>query len=171
MIRPISNDSICKLTHLPVIPYHETPPSTRFYCPPPAFILYRKTGFLYLKRQYFRIFHRFLPLVQSNINRFSNGFHSRIALSNLYNIAAQSLSRNKLRCIKIIIETFLRDIRFPCVSSDVFEAITISISRHVLSCRTEQFDTRHDSLGQKLTILENRIFRSARIHFRKRRLF
>ena len=64
--------------------------------PPPVFIapphLYyiEKTGFLYLKRQYLRIFHRFLPVVQSNINRFSNSFHSRIALSKLYNIAAQS---------------------------------------------------------------------------------
>ena len=170
MIPPISNDSICKLTHLPVIPLSRNPTLHPFLLPP-AFILYRKTGFLYLKRQYLRIFHRFLPVVQSNINRFSNGFHSRIAISKLYNIAAQSLSRNKLRCIKIIIETFLRDIRFPCVSSDVFEAITISISRHVLSCRTEQFDTRHDILGQKLTILENCIFRSARIRFRKRRFF
>ena len=170
MIPPISNDSICKITHLPVIPYHETPPSTRFYCPPHLYYI-EKTGFLYLKWQYLSIFHRFLPLVQSNINRFSNGFHSRIALSKLYNIAAQSLSRNKFRCIKIIIEFFLRDIRFPCVSSDVFETITISISRNVFSCRTKQFDTRHDFLGRKLTILENCIFRSARIRFRKRRLF
>ena len=156
-------------------PIYQSSPITKPHPPPvllpPAFILYRKTGFLYLNRQYLRIFHRFLPVVQLNINRFQNGFHSRIALSKLYNIAAQSLSRNKLRCIKIIIETFLREIWFPCVCSVVFQAITILISRHVFSRRTEQFDTRHDFLGQKMTILENCIFSSAGIRFRKRRLF
>ena len=170
VIRPISNDSICELTHSPVIRNHQTPPTHPFFFAP-RILIYRKTGFLYLNRQYFRIFHHFLPVVQSNINRFSNGFLFRIAFSKLYNIAVQSLSRHKLRCIKIIIETFLRHIRFPCVSSVVFEAITISISRHVFSRRTEQFDTTRNILGQKLTILENCIFRSARIRFRKRRLF
>ena len=73
----------------------------------------------------------------------------------LYNIAAQSLSRQKLRSAKIIIETFSGDFRFPCVSSVVFEAITISISRDVLARRTEQFNTTHDFVGRKLTNLEN----------------
>ena len=91
----------------------------------PRILVYRKTGVSYLNGRYLRIFDRFLLVVQSIINRFWNGFHSRIALGMLYNIAAQSLSRNKLRCIKIIIETFERDIRFPCVSSVVFEAKSI----------------------------------------------
>ena len=140
---------------------------------PPVFIApaIEKCGFYTQNHVIHRFFAPFSPVIPSNMNPFRNGFHSGIALGQLYNIAAQSLSQHKLRCIKIIIETFLRDIRFPCVSSDVFEAITISISRHVLSCRTEQFDTRHDILGQKLTILENCIFRSARIRLRKRRFF
>ena len=104
---------------------------------PPVFIAprilqYRKMGFLYINRRYLPIFDRFLLVVQSNINRFWNGFYSRIAFSKLYNIAAQSLSRHKLRCTKIIIETFFRGYRFPCVSSIVFEAKSIWISRDVL---------------------------------------
>ena len=128
-------------------------------------------GFLFLNRRYLAIFDRFWLVAESNINRFSNGFHSRIASSKLYNIAAQSLSRNKLRCIKIIIETLKRDIRFPCVSSVVFEAKSIWISRNVLARQSEHFGTTHDFLGRKLTNLENCIFRSTRDRLRKRRLF
>ena len=143
---------------------------------PPVFIaprifVYRKMGVLYLNRRYLPIFDRFLLVVQSNKDRFWNGSHSWIASSRLYNIAAQSLSRHKLRCMKIIIESFLLLNRFPCVSSIVFEAITISISRHVFSRWTEQFGTTHDSLGRKLTILEKCIFRSARDCFWNRQLF
>ena len=105
------------------------------------------------------------------MNRFRNGFHSWIALGELYNIAAQSLSRHKLRRMKIIIETFLDDKWFACVSSVVFEAKSIWISQDVLARRTEQFDTTHDFLGRKLAKLENCIFRSARDHFSKRLLF
>ena len=144
-------------------------PPTRFYCP--RIFVYRKMGVLYLNRRYLPIFDRFLLVVQSNMDRFRNGFHFWIASSKLYNIAAQSLSRHKLRCMKIIIEAFLLWIRFPCVSSVVFEAITISISRHVFSRRTEQFGTTHDSLGRKLTILEKCILRSARDCFWNRQLF
>ena len=131
VIRPISNKFVCEPTYISVIPYHKTHP--------PFFIasrilLYRKLVFLYLNRRYLPILDRFLLVDESNMNRFSNGFHPRKALGKLYNIAAQSFSRHKLRCMKIIIESFLGCIRFPCVSSVVFEAITISISRDVLSC-------------------------------------
>ena len=90
---------------------------------PPVFIAprNRKMWFLYPKSRYSQILARLSPVKQSNMNRFRNGFHSRIALGKLYNIAAQSLSRNKLRCMKIIIESFLDDKWFPCVSSVVFE--------------------------------------------------
>ena len=111
-----------------------------------------------------------MPVVQSNINRFSNGFHSRIAISKLYNIAAQSLSRKQTSLHQNNYRTFLRDIRFPCVSSDVFKAITISISRHVLSCWMNNLIPA-DILGQKLTILENCIFRSARIRITEETFF
>ena len=141
-------------------------PPTRFYCPHN-----RKMWFLYLNSHFLPIFARILPVKQSNMNRFRNSFHSRIAFSKLYITAAQSLSRHELRCMKIIIETFLRDIRFPCISSLVFEAITISISRDLLARQTEQFDTTNDFLGRKLTKLENCIFRSARDRFEKSRLF
>ena len=102
---------------------------------PPVFIAprNRKIWFLYPKSRYSQIFARFSPVKQSNMNRFRNGFHSRIALGQLYNIAAQSLSRHKLRCMKIIIETFLDDKCFACVSSVVFEAKSIWISRDVLA--------------------------------------
>ena len=128
-------------------------------------------GFLYLNGRYLPILGRFLLVVQSNMDRFPNNFHFWIAVGKLYNIGPQSFSRHKLRCMKIIIESFLKRIRFPCVGSVVFEAITISISRHVFSRRTEQFDTTQDSLGRKLTILEKWIFRSARDCFWKRHLF
>ena len=105
------------------------------------------------------------------MNRFGNGFHCWIAFSKLYNIAAHSFSRHELRCMKIIIETFLRENRFPCVSSVVFEAKSIWISRDVLARRTEQFDTTHDFLGRKLAKLENCIFRTARDRFSKTLLF
>ena len=140
---------------------------------PPVFIAprNRKMWFLYPKSRYTPIFARFSPVKQSNMNRFRNGFHSRIALGKLYNIATQSLSRHKLRCMKIIIETFMGDNRFACVSSVVFKAKSIWISRNVLARQSEQFDTTHDFLGRKLTKLENCIFRLARDRFRKRRLF
>ena len=47
-----------------------TNPTLHPFLLPPAVILYRKTGFLYLKRRYFRIFDGFLAVVKSNINRF-----------------------------------------------------------------------------------------------------
>ena len=112
-------------------------PPTRFYCSPRN----RKMGFLYPKSRYLPIFARFSPVIKSNMNRFRNAFHSRIALSKLWNIAAQSSSRHKLRRMKIIIKTFSGDNRFPCVSSVVFEAITISISLDLLARWTEQFGT------------------------------
>ena len=105
------------------------------------------------------------------MNRFENGFHCWIAFSKLYNIAAHSFSRHELRCMKIIIETFLRENRFPCVNSVDFEAKSIWISRDVLARQTEQFDTTHDFLGRKLAKLENCIFRSARDRFSKKLLF
>ena len=111
-------------------------PLTRFIAPGN-----RKMGFLYLKSRYSPISARFLPVKQSNMNRFRNGFHSRIVLSELWNIATQSLSRHKLRRMKIIIKTCSGDNRFPCVSSVVFEAITISISLDLLARWTEQFGT------------------------------
>ena len=143
-------------------------PATRFYCPPQS-----KNGVFigYPKSRYSQIFARFSPVKQSNMNRFWNGFHSQIALDKLYNIAAQSLSRHKLRCMKIIIETFPDDKWFACVSSVVFEAKSIWISRDVLARWTEQFDTTHDFLGRKLAKLENCILRSARDRFSKRLLF
>ena len=98
-------------------------------------------GFSYLKSRYSPISARFSPVKQSNMNRFRNGFHSRIALIELWNIAAQSSSRHKLRRMKIIIKTFSGDNRFPCVSLVVFEAITISISLDLLARWTEQFGT------------------------------
>ena len=128
-------------------------------------------GLFYLNSRYLGIFAGFLPIKTSNMNRFENGLHCRIAFSKLYNIAAQSLSRHELRCMKIIIETFSKDKWFACVSSVVFEAKSIWISRDVLACRTEQFDTTHESLGLKLAKLENCIFRSARDRFSKRLLF
>ena len=157
--------------HIPLIPYHETPPTHPLVFIAPRTLVYRKMVFLYLNGRYLPIFDRFLLVVQSNNYRFPNGFHCRIVVGKLYNIAAQSLSRHKLRCMKIIIEAFSGWIRFPCVSSVVFKAITISISQHVFSRRTEQFDTTHDSLGRKLTILENHFSRSARTWIWKRRLF
>ena len=140
-----------------------------FYCP--RNWRSRKMWFLYPKSRYLPIFVRFSPVIKSNMNRFRNGFHCRILFGKLYNNVAQSLSRRKLRSIKIIIEIFLTGIRFWCVSSVVCEAITISISRDILARRTEQFDTTHDSLGRKLTNMENCNFRSASHRFRKRRLF
>ena len=137
----------------------------------PRSLLYRKMRFSYQNSRYFRIFAGFLPVKTSNMNRFENGLHCRIASSKLYNIATQSLSRHELRCMKIIIETFLDDKWFACVSSVVFEEKSIWISRDVLARRTEQFDTTHDFLGRKLTKLENCIFRSARDRFSKRLLF
>ena len=130
---------------------------------PPVFIAphnvrYRKMWFLY---QNLTIVASFSPIIKSIMNRFRNGFRSRIAFSKLYNIAAQSLSRHKLRCMKLNIETFSGDIRFPCVSSVVFKAITIWISQNGHAHQTEQFDTTHDFLGRKLTNLEICIFRSA----------
>ena len=97
-------------------------PPTRFYSPPRNVIEW-KMWFLYLNTGYLRIFAGFLPIKTSNMNRFGNGFQCRIASSKLYNNAAQSLSRHELGCMKIIIETFLGENRFPCVSSVVFEAI------------------------------------------------
>ena len=144
-------------------------PPTRFYSPPP--FLYRKMQFLYLNSRYLGIFAGFLPVKTSNINRFGNSFHCWIAFGKLYNIAAQSFSRHKLRCMKIIIETFLGGNRFPCVSSVAFEAKSIWISRDVLARRTEQFDTTNDFLGWKLAKLENCILRSARDRFSKRLFF
>ena len=163
---PISNDSIFVPSYLPVIPCHKIPPSHPFILPPAI----EKCGFYTQNHVIHRFFAHFSPVKQSNMNRFRNGFHSRIALGQLYNIAAQSLSRHKLRCIKIIIETFLDDKWFACVSSVVFEAKSIWISRDVLARRAEQFDTTHDVLGQKLAKLENCIFRSARDRFSKRLL-
>ena len=128
-------------------------------------------GFLYLNSRYLGILAGFLPVKTSNMNRFENGLHCRIAFSKLYNIAAQSLSRHELCCMKIIIETFLDYKWFACVSSVVFEAKSIWISRDVLARRTEQFDTTHDFLGRKLAELENCIIRSARDRFSKRLLF
>ena len=135
---------------------------------PPVFIAphnirYRKMWFLYLNSRYSTIFACFLPVIKSNMNRFRNGFHSRIAFSKLYNIAAQSLSQHTLHCMKIIIETFLSDIRFPCISS--VEAITIWISQDVRARRTEQSDTTYDFLGRKLTNLVNCIFKFGKLHF------
>ena len=137
----------------------------------PRILVYRKMWFLWLNRRYLPIFDGFLPVVQSNINRFRNSFHSQIALGKLYNTAAQTLSRHKLHSMKIIIETFSGDDRFPCVSSVVFKANSIWILQNVFACQSEHFDTTHDFLGRKLTKLENCIFRSARDRFRKRRLY
>ena len=137
----------------------------------PRILVYRKMWFLWLNRRYLPIFDGFLPVVQSNINRFRNDFHSQIFLGKFYSIAAQSLSRHKLHSMKIIIETFSGDNRFPCVSSVVFEANSIWILQNVLACQFEQFDTTHDFLGRKLTKLGNSIFMSARDCFRERRLF
>ena len=158
-------------SYQPVIHCHETPPTHPFFLPLPRNLRSRKMWFLYLNSCYLQIFVRFLPVIKSNMNRFRNIFHSRIEFGKLYNTAAQSLSRRKLRSLKIIIENCWTDIRFRCVSSVVFEAITISISRDVFARRTEQYDTTHDSLGRKLTNLENFNFRSASSRFRKRRLF
>ena len=96
---------------------------------PPAFIVprNRKMWFLYPKSRLLPILAPFLPVKQSNMNRFWNSFYSRIASGELYNIAAKSLLPHKLSSMKIIIETFLGDNRFPCVSSVVFQAIAISI--------------------------------------------
>ena len=167
MIRPISNDFIFAPSYLPVTSYQETPPSHPFLLPPQLKI--SKNGVSTPKLMLFTDrFVRFSPVVKSNMNRFRNGFHCRITLGKLNNIAAQSLSRHKLRCMKIIIETFLGDNRFACVSSVVFKAIAISISRDLLARQSEHFDTTHDFLGRKLTNLENCIFRSAGDRFRKR---
>ena len=82
VIHPISNDSICELTHYTsVIPYYEYPTHPPVFIAPRILLLITKNGvFIPETGNICRIFHRFLPLVQSNINRFSNGFHSRIAL-------------------------------------------------------------------------------------------
>ena len=170
--------SYFKLFHLWIHQYNNHPVSRNTTHPPvfiaPRILVYRKMGVLYLNWRYLPIFDRFWLVVQSNNNRFPNGFHSRIAFRKLYNIAAQSLSRHKLCCMKIIIESFFRRILFPCVGSVVFETITISISRHVLSRRTEQFDTtQHLSrskiddfrklafkVGQKLIQEETSFFKS-----------
>ena len=149
-------------------PVHQNPTQPPVFIAPPR---NGKMGFLYPKSRYSQIFARFSPVKQSNMNRFWNGFHSRIALGKLYNIAAQSLLRHKLRCMKIIIETFSDDKWFACVSSVVFEVKSIWISRDVLARWTEQFDTTHDFLGRKLAKLENCILRSARDRFSKRLLF
>ena len=93
--------TIVSASQLRVMKHH---PPTRFYSPPP--FLYRKMQFLYLNSRYLGIFAGFLPVKTSNINRFGNSFHCWIAFGKLYNIAAQSFSRHKLRCMKIIIETF-----------------------------------------------------------------
>ena len=105
-------------SYLPVVPCHKIPPSHPFILPPAI----EKCGFYTQNHVIHRFFAHFSPVKQSNMNRFRNNFHSRIALGQLYNIAAQSLSRHKLRCIKIIIETFLDDKWFACVSSVVFES-------------------------------------------------
>ena len=78
---------------------------------PPVFIAprNRKMWFLYPKSRYSPIFASFSPIKQSNMNRFLKSSHSRIALGKLYNTDAQSLSRHKLCCMKIIIESFLKD--------------------------------------------------------------
>ena len=163
----ISNDSIFVPSYQPVIPCYKIPPNHPFLLPPAI----EKCGFHTQNHVIHRFFAGFSPVIPSNINRFRNGFHSRIALGQLYNIATQSFTRNKLRCMKIIIKTFLDDKWFACVSSVVFEAKSIWISRDVLARRTEQFDTTHNFLGRKLAKLENCIFRSARHRFSKRLLF
>ena len=73
--------------------------------------------------------------------------------------------------MKKIIETFQVDIQFPCVSSVVFEAITIWISRDLPARRAEHFDTTHDFLGRKLTILENCIFQLGQTLFQEETFF
>ena len=107
----ICDPSYFKLLHLWALIIFQSSRVTEPTHPPvfiaPRILLYPKMGFLYINRRYLPIFDSFLLVVESNINRFWNGFHSRIAYSKLYNIAAQSLSRHKLRCMKIIIETFL----------------------------------------------------------------
>ena len=103
----ICDPSYFKRLHLWTLIIYQSSCVTKPTHPPvfiaPRILLYRKMGFLYINRRYLPIFNRFLLVVESNINRFWNGFHSRIAFSKLYNIAAQSLSRHKLRCMKIII--------------------------------------------------------------------
>ena len=134
--------------------YHETPPSTRFYCPPHSYYIEKR---VFIPKQ--AIFTHFPPFFdrssvkyQPIFKWFSLSYSPQQALQHRRSkfVAKQtSLHQNNYY------ETFLRHIRFPCVCSVLFQAITISISRHVPSCRTEQFDTRHDFLGQKMTILEN----------------
>ena len=96
--------SYFKLFHLWIHQYNNHPVSRNSTHPPvfiaPRILVYRKMGVLYLNWRYLRIFDRFWLVVQSNNNRFPNGFHSRIAFRKLYNIAAQSLSRHKLCCIE-----------------------------------------------------------------------
>ena len=69
-----------------------------------------------LNSRYSGIFAGFLPVKTSNMNRFRNGFHCWIAFSKLYNNAAHSFSRHKLRCMKIIIETFYGRIGFRALA-------------------------------------------------------
>ena len=156
MIRPISNDSIFAPPIYQSSTITKPHPPTHFYCP--RNLRSKKMWFLYLNSRYLPIFFRISPVINSNMDRFRNGFHSRIAFCKLYNTVAQSFSQENLRSMKIIIETFLGDIWFPCVSSVVFEAVTTSISRNVLAPRT---DTTYDSLGRKFQVGQKR----------KRRLF
>ena len=152
--------------------YHSSPamkshPTTRFYCPPQSksvVFIPKITLFTDFRPFFARKTVKYEPILKW----FSFSNSSRQALQHCLRKVCRD---SNFVAWKIIIETFKGDNRFACVSSVVFKAKSIWISRNVLARQSEQFDTTHDFLGRKLTKLENCIFRLAKDRFRKRRLF
>ena len=150
-VDPISRSVLFKTTQFfhPRIsrssPIKKPHPPTRFYCPPQYKI--SKNVVFTPKLTLFTDFRPFFARNEVKYEPISKWFPLSDSLQQALQHCRAKFVATQLRCMKIIIETFLRDIRFPCVSSVVFEAITIWISRHVLARPTEQFDTMHDFLG------------------------
>ena len=158
--------TLVSASQLRVMKHH---PPTRFYSPPQLNI--SKNVIFIPKLPIFRDFRRFFARKNVKYEPIWKWFSLLDSFQQALQHCGSQFSRHELRCMKIIIETFLRENRFPCVNSVDFEAKSIWISRDVLARRTEQFDTTHDFLGRKLAKLENSIFRSARDRFSKKLLF
>ena len=151
-------------SYLPVVPCHKFHPATRLYCPPQS-----KNVVFIPKLTLFTDFCPFFRPWNSQISTDSwNGCQARIALGQLYIIATQSLLRDKLRCIKILIETILDDKWFACVNIGCFRSkLNLDFMRCSCSSSWTIWHHARRSGPRKLAKLENWIFRSARDRFSK----
>ena len=100
---PFLHPRICQSSRASQIP----PTHPFFYCPP-HFSISKNGVFIPEIRRYLRIFDRFLLVKRVKYQPILKWFSFSDSSSGklFYNIAAQSLSRHKLRCMKIIMETF-----------------------------------------------------------------